>query len=41
LFLKRHITLEDAVGRSQDPEEIKTMIANTQAGLRTTGAGRQ
>jgi twitching motility protein PilT len=43
LFLRRQITLEDAVGRSHDPEEVKTMIANAQAGVSrtTTGAGRQ
>ncbi|MEM9490236.1 MAG: type IV pilus twitching motility protein PilT [Myxococcota bacterium] len=32
LFLKRHITLEDALTRSPDLDELRTMIANTQAG---------
>jgi twitching motility protein PilT len=32
LYLRRVITLEDAVGRSSDPEELKTMIAQAQVG---------
>jgi twitching motility protein PilT len=32
LFLKRMITLEEALGRSSDPEELKTMIAQAQTG---------
>jgi twitching motility protein PilT len=32
LFLKRSITLEEAIGRSSDPDELKTMIANAQSG---------
>jgi twitching motility protein PilT len=32
LFLRRHITLEDCLARSSDPDELKTMIANAQAG---------
>lgn len=31
LFLRRQITLEDAMARSSDPEELKTIIANAQA----------
>ncbi|MBI4510059.1 MAG: type IV pilus twitching motility protein PilT [Deltaproteobacteria bacterium] len=32
LYLKRLITLEEAIGRSSDAEELKTMIAQAQAG---------
>jgi hypothetical protein len=32
LFLRRLITLEEAIGRSSDPEELQTMIANATAG---------
>ena len=32
LFQKRTISLEDALGRSQDPEELKKMISNPAAG---------
>jgi twitching motility protein PilT len=32
LFLRRMITLEDALGRSSDAEELKTMIAQAQVG---------
>lgn len=39
-FLNRQITLEEALGRSGDVEELKTMIANGQAG-RPTNAGLQ
>jgi twitching motility protein PilT len=28
LFQKRMISLEEALGRSQDPEELKQMISN-------------
>jgi twitching motility protein PilT len=28
LYLKRHITLEEALGRTSDPDELKTMVAN-------------
>jgi twitching motility protein PilT len=31
LFLRRQITLEEALGRSSDTEELKTMIASAQA----------
>ena len=40
LFLRRQISLEDAIGRSHDPEEVKTMIGNARSGVRTTGLGR-
>ena len=33
LFHKRMISLEDALGRSQDPEELKQMISNPAAGM--------
>ena len=33
LFHKRMISLEDALGRSQDPEELKNMISNPAAGM--------
>jgi twitching motility protein PilT len=32
LALQRHISMEDAIGRSSDPDELKTMLANAQAG---------
>ena len=32
LFLRRMITLEEALGRSSDVDELKTMIANAQSG---------
>jgi len=35
LFLKRHITLEDAMARSSDVDELKTLIASGGGG----GAG--
>jgi twitching motility protein PilT len=31
LYLRRLITLEEAIGRSSDPDELQTMIANTQS----------
>jgi len=45
LYHKKQISLEDAVGRSSDPEELRQMIANPQAVLRrqvstAPGAGR-
>jgi len=33
LYQKRMISLEEALGRSQDPEELKQMISNPSAGL--------
>jgi len=33
LFQKRMISLEEALGRSQDPEELKQMISNPAAGM--------
>lgn len=33
LFQKRQISLEEALGRSQDPEELKQMINNPSAGM--------
>jgi twitching motility protein PilT len=33
LFQKRMISLEEALGRSQDPEELKHMISNPAAGM--------
>jgi len=44
LFHKQIISLEDAMARSPDPEELKEMIANPQAALRrgiTTGAQKR
>jgi twitching motility protein PilT len=38
LFLRRQITLEEALGRSSDTEELKTMIANAQAAPAAGGA---
>ena len=38
LFLRKVITLEDAIGRSSDPDELKTMIANAQSGVGPQGA---
>jgi twitching motility protein PilT len=37
MFLKRMITLEEALGRSSDAEELKTMIAQAQSGGPTSG----
>jgi twitching motility protein PilT len=39
LFLRRLITLEEALGRSSDPDELKTMIANAQANAPAQGGG--
>jgi twitching motility protein PilT len=36
LFQKRMITLEDAIGRSSNPEELKQMLVNAGA-LRASG----
>jgi twitching motility protein PilT len=33
LFHKRMISLEEALGRSQDTEELKQMISNPAAGM--------
>ena len=33
LFQRRQISLEEALGRSQDPEELKQMISNPNAGM--------
>lgn len=33
LFQRRQISLEDTIGRSQDPDEIKQMISNPSAGM--------
>jgi len=41
LFMRRIITLEDAIGRSPDPDELKTMIANAQAGGQAQGTPAQ
>jgi twitching motility protein PilT len=38
LFMRKVITLEDAIGRSSDADELKTMIANAQSGV-TPGGG--
>jgi twitching motility protein PilT len=32
-FQRRLISLEEALGRSQDPEELKKMISNPAAGM--------
>jgi twitching motility protein PilT len=37
LFLRRQITLEEALGRSSEVEELKTMIATAQAGPQPRG----
>jgi twitching motility protein PilT len=39
LFIRRLITLEEAIGRSSDPEELKQIIA--QGGTRPSAAGRR
>jgi twitching motility protein PilT len=33
LFKKRFISLEEALGRSQDPEELKQMMSNPASGI--------
>ncbi|HIJ80107.1 MAG TPA: type IV pilus twitching motility protein PilT [Desulfuromonadales bacterium] len=33
LFQKRHISLEEALGRSSDPDELKQMLSNPAAGM--------
>jgi twitching motility protein PilT len=42
LFIKRLITMEEALGRSSDGDELRTMIANAQAnpGATTSAGGR-
>ena len=40
LFLRRMITLEEALGRSSDTEELKTMIAQAQTGGSGPGPAR-
>jgi len=34
LYARRQITLDDAMGRSTDPEELKQMINNPTMGMR-------
>ena len=34
LFAKRLISLEEALGRSSDPDELKQMISNPSGGMR-------
>jgi twitching motility protein PilT len=41
LFVKGLITLEEALGRTGDADELKTMIANAQAQGNRPGGGRQ
>jgi twitching motility protein PilT len=38
LYLKKQITLEDALGRSSEVDELKTIIANAEAGKLGVGA---
>ena len=33
LYQRRQISMEDALGRSQDPEELKQMLTNPAAGM--------
>ena len=40
LFLRRQITLEEAMSRSSDVDELKTMIASAQSGSAVTAAQR-
>ncbi|MBT1071591.1 type IV pilus twitching motility protein PilT [Pelotalea chapellei] len=40
LFMKRYISLEEALGRSQDPEELKQMLSNPAAGMQRRPPGR-
>jgi twitching motility protein PilT len=39
LFLRREITLDDAVGRSNDPDEFRNLLTTAQAAPQ--GAGRR
>jgi len=38
-YLRREITLDDAVGRSSDPEEFRNLLSNAQS--HPQGAGRK
>jgi twitching motility protein PilT len=40
LFMKRQITLEEAMARSSDVDELKTLIASAQSGTAVTAAAR-
>lgn len=40
LFLKRLISLEEALGRSSDPDELKQMISNASSGVQRRPPGR-
>ena len=40
LFMKRFISLEEALGRSSDPEELKQMITNQSIGVQRRPPGR-
>jgi twitching motility protein PilT len=40
LFMKRQITLEEAMARSSDMDELKTLIASAQSGTAVTAAQR-
>jgi twitching motility protein PilT len=40
LFLRGEIGLEHALGKSHDPDELKTMIANAKSGVRTGARAR-
>lgn len=40
LYQKRFISMDDALGRSQDPEELKQMLSNPAAGMQRRPAGR-
>jgi twitching motility protein PilT len=40
LFQKRLISLEEALGRSSDPDELKQMISNPSAGMQRRPPGR-
>jgi twitching motility protein PilT len=40
LFQKRLISLEEALGRSSDPDELKQMISNPSAGMQRRSLGR-
>jgi twitching motility protein PilT len=40
-YLKRNITLDDAVGRSSDPEEFRNLLAATPAAGASQGPGRK
>jgi twitching motility protein PilT len=40
LFQKRLIALEEALGRSSDPDELKQMISNPSGGMQRRPPGR-